>query len=333
MPVKIIDIIVPSVFNPYVVERSTELTKFIMGGIVSNDASLDALAKTGGSIINMPFWQDLTGDDEVLSDNSALTPAKIGTGTDKAVLLMRGKAWGVNDLAKALSGDDPLGVIVDKVAEFWAKKRQAVLMSSLKGVMADNLTSDGGDMQVDVSGATNADVLDATKFNADTFIEAQSTFGDTSTELSGIAMHSSVYHNLKRVDNISFEKESMGALEIKTYRGLRLIIDDSLPFTPAGGSTAASTAPKYTTYLFGNGAFGLGNGEAPVASETDRDSLAGEDVLVTRSHYILHPRGVKFNNITVAGESPLNAELALPANWTRVYDRKNVRIASIVTNG
>ena len=68
-------------------------------------------------------------------------------------------------------------------------------------------------------------------------------------------------------------------------------------------------------------------------SETDRDSLAGEDILVTRSHFLMHPRGIKFTGASVAGSSPTNAELEAAANWSRVYERGSCRIAAIHTNG
>ena len=111
MSTKIADVIVPEVFNPYVIERTAELSALVKSGIIVKDPELDALASAGGRLINMPFWKDLTGDDEVLSDNGALTPGKITAGQDVAALLMRGKAWSVNDLAKALSGDDPMRLI------------------------------------------------------------------------------------------------------------------------------------------------------------------------------------------------------------------------------
>ena len=89
----------------------------------------------------------------------------------------------------------------------------------------------------------------------------------------------------------------------------------------------------YSSYLFGSGAVGRGEGAAPVPTETDRDSLAGEDVLINRRHYILHPRGIAFQSASVAGSSPTNAELALSANWDRVYNSKNIRIVELKTNG
>lgn len=332
MSTKIADVIVPEVFNPYFLQRTMEMARFYMGGIVSNDAELDRLAASGGRLLNMPFWNDLSGDDEILSDSAALTPGKIGAGQDVAVLHMRGRAWSVNDLARALSGDDPMGAIGDLVAQYWARRYQQVGLSSLVGVFADN-ANDGSDMIANVAGATVADVSADTKFNADVFIDGQATFGDTIGGLSGIAFHPNVYHNLKKVDQISFEKESEGDLEVETYRGLRVIVDRNLPYTPAAGTGSTDAAAEYTSYLFGAGALGMGQGGAPVPSETDRDSLAGEDILVTRSHFLMHPRGVKFLDASVAGSSPTNTELEAAANWDRVYEREAVRIAAIKTNG
>lgn len=316
MSTKISDIIIPEVFNDYFINRTSEMARFYMGGIVSNDPQLNALATSGGKTINMPFWNDLTGDDEILTDSGALTPGKITSGQDVAVLHVRGRAWGANDLAQAFAVGraDPMAAIGDLVADYWARRYQQVAIASLKGVIADNLANDGGDM---VAGAGTS------AFDADLFIDGQATFGDAIGGLAGIALHPVVYHNLKKIDNISFQKESMGSLEIETYRGLRVIVDRTLPVD----------AGVYTSYLFGQGAIGMGQGAAPVPSETDRDSLAGEDYLITRTHFLMHPRGVEFTSSTVSSTSPTNANLQLAANWNRVYEREQVRIAAIRSNG
>lgn len=316
MSTKISDIIVPEVFNDYFINRTSEMARFYMGGIVSNDPQLNALATAGGKLVNMPFFNDLTGDDEILTDSGALTPGKIDSEQDIAALHARGRAWGVNDLAKAFSVGraDPMAAIGDLVSEYWARRYQQVALASLKGAVASNVANNGGDM---VAGSGT------TAFDADLFIDGQATFGDAIGGLAGIAMHPVVYHNLKKKDNISFEKESLGSLEVETYRGLRVIVDRNMPLDTG----------VYTSYLFGNGALGMGNGAAPTPSETDRDSLAGEDFLITRTHFIMHPRGIKFNNATVASTTPANGELELAANWSRVYEREQVRIAAIRSNG
>lgn len=306
---KVADVIVPEIFNPYVLNRSAELSNLIQSGIIQGGGDLDALAASGGRTIQMPFWNDLTGDDEVLSDSSPLTPGKIDTGKDVAVLLTRGKAWSTNDLAKALSGDDPMKAIGDLVASYWARRRQATTISILAGVFGSASMSDN---VLDIS----AEVGDLGVFSGSTFIDAAHKLGDAESRLTAVAVHSVTFASMRKQNLIEFVPNSQGVYNIPTYLGKNVIIDDGLPYTDG-------TA---TTYIFGQGALGLGNGAAPVPTETDRDSLQGDDILINRQHFILHPRGIKFNDVAVAGKTPTNSELANALNWTKVYDAKNVRM-------
>lgn len=309
---KIADVIVPEVFNPYVIQRTMELSALYQSGIISNNPELDRLASSGGKLINMPYWNDLTGDDEVLDDTNALTPAKITAGQDVAVLLMRGKAWSVNDLARALSGDDPMAAIGDLVAAYWARQMQKTLISLLTGVFAS--TSMDGNVHDISADATNP------KIGAESTLDALQKLGDAKNNLSAIGVHSAVETYLAKQDLIEYAPDSEGKPTVPTYLGKRVIVDDGCP----------NDAGVFTTYLFGPGAIGYGNGAASVPTETDRDSLAGDDILINRKHYILHPRGVAFQNASVAGSSPTNAELATAANWSRVYENKAIRIVKFV---
>lgn len=308
---KIADVIVPAVFNPYVIERTAELSALVKSGIIVKDTDLDALAKSGGKLLNMPYWKDLTGDSEVLSDSGALTPGKITSGQDVAALLMRGKAWAVNDLSKALSGDDPMKAIGDLVAEYWSRQKQKVLLSVLGGIFAS--ASMAGNVH-DISALTGG----AEKINGTSFIDAKTKLGDSADKLTAVMMHSSTFASLEKQNLIQFIPNSQGVVEFPSYMNRNVIVDDACPVSSG----------TYTTYLFGLGAIGEGDGEAPVPTETDRDSLAGDDILINRQHFLLHPRGVKFTNTTVAGSSPANAELATAGNWDRVYENKNIRIVA-----
>lgn len=322
------DVIVPEVFNPYVVQRTAELSALRRSGIISSNAELDRLASSGGRLINMPFWDDLTGDDEVLSDSGALTPQKITASQDVAVLLMRGKAWSANDLAKALSGDDPMRAIGDLVAEYWVRMEQKTLISIIDGVFADNVANDAGDLVKNIATEDGNTATEANKLSAEAVIDAATLLGDAAGKLTAIAVHSIVYANMQKNNLIDFEPTNTQNIGWGTYLGKTVIVDDGL--APVAGTTSGF---KYKTILFGQGAIGLGNGAAPVPTETDRDSLAGDDILINRRHYILHPRGIKFTDTSVAASSPTNAELAAAVNWDRVYEKKNIRLVELVTNG
>lgn len=314
---RIADVIVPEVFNNYVIERTAELSALIQSGIVVNDAAFDALASSGGRLINMPFWQDLTGADEVLSDQNPLQVNNIDAGQDIAVLLMRGKAWGVNDLARALSGDDPMRAIGDLVAAYWARREQAILLAILDGIFA--VANMAGNV-LDISGAQAPAVTSITDA---TFVDALQLLGDSKDKLTGVMMHSATEASLMKQGLITNELESFNGkdIRVKRFQGKQVIVDDGCPV--ANGTV-------YTTYLFGQGAIAKGNGGAPVPTETDRDSLQGNDILINRQHFILHPRGIAFQDAAVVGSSPTNLELANALNWSRVYENKNIRIAKFV---
>lgn len=310
---QIADVIIPSKFNQYVINRTAELSALSQSGIISNDPSLDALARGGGKVINMPYWNDLSGADQVLSDSTALTVNKITAGQDQAVLHLRGQAWSTNDLAHILAGSDPMAAIGDLVASYWARKRQELLFSTLKGVFAAGSMSTN---LYDISGGTGA----AAVISGNEVLNAKQKMGDAADKLTAISMHSAVFTLLQQQNLIAFIPNSQGVVNIPTYLGYRVIVDDG--HAPATG--------VYTSYLFGQGAIGLGNGMHDHPVEVDRDKLAGDDILINRQAFLLHPRGVKFTSSSVAGAAPTNAEVETAANWTRVYDAKNIRIVKFM---
>lgn len=310
------DVIVPEVFNPYVIERTAELSALVQSGIIETSPELDKLASGGGRLISMPYWQDLAGEDELLSDTRDLTPAKIEAKQDQAVLLMRGRAWAATDLAKALSGDDPMGAIANLVADYWARRRQATLLAILQGVFAASDNSMVGNTH-DIS----ADQNEST-WTAETFIDASYCLGDAESKLTGVMVHSATLASLRKQDLIEFAPDSEGKPTIPTYMGKRVIVDDGCPAAKNG---------VYTSYLFGQGAIGLGNAMPPVATEVGRNQLGGVDYLINRQHFILHPRGVKWKDEVVSQDTPMNPsneDLANGENWSRVYEAKNVRIVA-----
>lgn len=308
--VQIADVIVPEVYAPYFLEETVRLDSFIEAGIVSNGVPGLTMGK-GGKLFNMPFWSDLSGNDEVLSDSAALTPAKIGSSKDVARLQLRGKAWSANDLAGILAGDDPTKIFATRNAKYWVSRRQDILINSLTGVfsavsMAANVH--------DISGAAGAlAVIDFGKT-----VDAAAKLGDVKSKIVAIAMHSAVEAKLAKDDAIVYETYSDKKDLVPTYMGKRVIVDDNMP----------NSAGVYTTYLFGEGAIGYQPLDVAPHElyETHRDILAGDDIVATRAHFVLHPRGVKWTESSVAGAAPTNAELATAANWLRVFDPKHVPI-------
>ena len=311
---KIADVIVPEIFTPYVIEKTAEKSRILTSGIAIANPKLNELVTAGGTTMQMPYWKDLTGADEVLSDQSPLTPGKIGADKDIACLLLRGRAWGANELAGALAGDDPMAAIADRVSDYWARREQATLVSVLTGVFAAASMSNH---TLDKSAA-------ATGIDGPMVLDAKQLLGDSADQLQAIMMHSAVFTELQKQNLIQYTTTSDGKIAFPTYLGYQIITDDGMPVDTSGQT------PIYTTYLFAKGAIGRGEG-TPVSltpTETDRDSLAGEDFLINRRAFVLHPMGVKWKG-TPVGVTPSNTELATGTNWERVYEDKNIGLVAI----
>jgi hypothetical protein len=156
--------------------------------------------------------------------------------------------------------------------------------------------------------------------------------GDASDQLTTIAVHSAVMKQMVKNDDIDYIPDSNGQLTIPTYMGLRVVVDDGLTVT--AGTTDGF---KYTSVIFGNGAFGYGEGTHPNPVEVEREASQGNgggiEKLWVRKTWILHPFGFQ-NTGTPAtnGFSYTLAELAAATAWDRVIERKNVPLSFLITN-
>lgn len=328
MPItKISDVIVPELFNPYVINRTMELSAFFQSGIVVNSPEFDRLASEAARTHNMPFFEDLQGESEATLEDVKMTPAKIGSNKDVSTTILRQKMWGASNLSAALAGADPAKAIGDLVAAYWARDMQKELISILAGVFG-SYTPDGGTETTPMSDH----ILDLTKqtsaaaklISASAFIDACQLLGDAQSQLSGVAMHSATKSYLKKQNLIETQRDSTD-VEFDVYQGRRVTVDDGCPVTKDR---------VYSTYLFGNGAIAYGNGNpvGHVATETDRDKQTGGgiDYLINRKAFILHPRGIAYTGVVRENvETPLRSELAIAQNWKPVYESKQLRIVEI----
>ena len=112
------DIIIPTEFEKYAIERTAELSTFGQSGIVESAPEFNELAMGGGREVKMPFWKDLTAARQILSDSASLAVNKIAADQDIARIHNDAQVWSVNHLAKVISGDDPMQAIIDLVAAY-----------------------------------------------------------------------------------------------------------------------------------------------------------------------------------------------------------------------
>jgi hypothetical protein len=322
--VRIADVVVPDQFTAYVVDNSVEKTALYESGVVRRNGQIVTQLQAGADSFTVPFWRDLANDEaNVASDdpNVDAVPHALGTGRQLVRKAFLHNSWSAMNLASELSGGDALVRIQDRATAYWGRQFQRRLIASLRGVLADNVANDGGDMVHDISAGVGA----AAVFNATAVIEAALTLGDQVDALRAIAVHSDIYGVMLKADLIQYVPDSQGGL-IRTYRGLSVIVDDGLPVS--GGN--------YTTALFGNNAVNFAMTAPRIAQGTEVENKpssgngGGQQILHSRVNLACHPAGFSWVEGSVTAESPTIAELALAANWNRILDRKAIPIAFLI---
>lgn len=334
---RVSDVIVPEIFTPYAQLMTEEKSRLIRSGALIKDGFLDEFLAGPGLTIHAPSFKDLDNDSEnVSTDDPAVhsSPNKIGTTQEIAVRLSRNNSWSSADLVDALIGTDPMNAIANRVSDYWARRLQLAFVAVMKGIFADNAAApDAGevhlqnDMTVDVSGSAFVD--GTTNFTAEAFVDANLTMGDSMESLRLVFMHSIVYGRLQKNNMIDFVVDSEQQINIPTFLGREVIVDDGMP--NAGG--------VFETWLFGPAAVRFGRGSPKVPTAMDRDESAanggGVEILYNRVEWALHPKGHAYIGTSPIG-GPSNAatsnNLAAGTSWKRAFnERKQIKIARLIT--
>lgn len=340
--VALTDAYIPDLFTSYSVNDNVELTAFADSGVMRSSPLINNMLANGGSTITLPHWNDLDASDEPNYSNDKpddhSTPDKINSGEQTARVAFLNNSWAAADLVTELAGSSPNQRMANRVDNYWARQFQKRIIATVVGLYNDNVAANGGDMVVDASGY--ADVGEQI-FNVNNFVDAQFTMGDHVGNLGVVAMHSMVAKRITKNNEIEYIRDSEGNLLYLSYKNCRVVIDDSMP-TFGSGPTRT-----YLTVLFGAGSLTYGNGTPRVPHEIDRSPSGGHgggvEVLYSRKTWLLHPTGYKFNATTLTGNGATDdgvavknaswADLRLATNWERIYDRKNVNMAFLITKG
>jgi hypothetical protein len=340
---QISDVVVPAIFTPYAQQITEEKARLIQSGAIVRDGELDRLLAGGGLTFNAPSFKDLDSSDvERVSTDSIPyqftsgvanpDPKKIGTGTEIAVRKNRNQSWATADLVSVLNGHDPMQAIANRVGYYWTRRMQAIFIAEMKGIFANNATATDGfhvqnDMSFDVSGGGY--IAGTTDFSADAFLSAALTMGDSQDSLGMVMVHSVVYNRMQKNNLIDFIPDSEGRVNIPTFLGREVIVDDGVPFS----------STVYESWMFGAGAVRMGVGTPKIPTEVDRIAGAGNgggaEVLYNRVEWCLHPTGHAYIGTSPNG-GPDNTSgangLAAAASWKRIFpERKQIKIARLIT--
>jgi len=320
-------------------EKMRILPSLLTSGAVRQSPLFDEIANGGGISANMPFFKDITDDDDAIQvEGVAPTINNITAGLNVTPILNREKAYGSNALAAAVSDTDPVAVITDQIAIQRQKRIQKTVLAVLRGLFnfsgapaaAAALSANRSDVSSETGASPAAGlIIDTLKFN-----NAVALLGELSSDLSGGAMwvHPLIRAALRNADEIAFEKSSKGEFILETYKGIPLYVSNLL--SRAGGTSGT----VFDTYLIGAGAIGWGfkpqSSDVAVASLQyyNRPDL-NQEQLFDRIRYLVHVNGTRWGG-TPAGQSATNTELQTAASWTLVASSADrVPVVQLRTNG
>lgn len=318
-------VVVPEKFSSYVIDRATALNTLVSSGIASPDATVAQVINgtpEGGRFIQLPMWNPLEGEEDVFGEQD-VTVGNITTKEARATLLIRQRAWGSTDLAHVLGGADPMGATIQLIADWRNAREQQIYLSIMKGLFA----SENGALKEHVNDIS-AGSGEASYISRESTLDTKQLLGDHYKALGMVFMHSATYTYLQKKELIlrqPWVNPAGETIEIDTYMGYRVIVDDGMPVN----------GDVYDTYFMGKNCFIRQDGtpQGFIGTETDRDKLGAKNYLINRWCQVITPRGLSWVNegeyINPDHKYPANADLEVATNWKLVVDHKRVALACL----
>lgn len=353
----------PVAFGSYV-DRipTTKRTELVKSRVLTGNPQIKAAfsSQTGTAFATIPMKGRISGVPLNFDGQTNITSQKTTTFERGVVVIGRAQSWTELDFSTAITGGvNFMDNVAQQVAEYWDGVDQDTLLTILKGIFsmtgAKNLEFvNGHTLDITAVTGTDKDGNPLSKAGPATLNSAiQKACGDNKAAFSLAIMHSVVATNLENLNLLSYLKEtdSKGIqrdLALATWNGRIVLIDDSMPVeeVPESAQDAGDGYTKYTTYIFGNGAFDYENIGAPVPYEMSRDAATngGQDTLYSRQRKVFAPYGISYTRKTQASLSPTDAELSNGGNWSLVHngeasskaeyiDHKAIPIARIISRG
>ena len=178
----------------------------------------------------MPFWSDLPDvEADITNDNPAIlsTAQKVTASKQVVRKSFLHASWSEISLASELSGSSALVRVQSRVQAYWDRQWEKRLIASLMGVLYSNVANNGGDMVNDIHALAGTVTLPGTNitvpanaFNGLSVINTALTIGDRLSDMQAIAMHSAIYGEALKNNEIQFFKPSDNSLQIPTYKGM-----------------------------------------------------------------------------------------------------------------
>ena len=331
------------IFNrAYTSEKDPTSTVLIESGVMVEDSEIARMISGGGNFYTLPFYTDIDGDYVNYDGNTDITLDEVdAAGQMHGVVWGRAKGWTDRDFVADFSSADPMRNILNRIQKWEAKQRQALLIGILEAIFgitgaAGSYANEFATKHISNIASANSTVTDANKISLTSLRDlAVKANGDAADDYALAIMHSQVANRLSQFNVLEFYKynDANGQerdVKVGKSGNMLVLVCDEVPHSV----NATSGAMEYTTYCFGRGTIGYAKAAVDHPSEQFRNQTknGGMDCLVTRFRETILPYGFSFEmaNLPV---SPTDAQICTTANWSIVYQPKNIYLAKLVSNG
>lgn len=232
----------------------------------------EAMLGEEGDAVKFPRWNPL-GSMGALTEDVAMTPERLTSSVDQAVVQVAGKAAEITDWASLAARGDPseeIGRQMARLAQIYVDSRLIV-----EAETTSLLTDDSGGSVATYNG----------------FIDAlQANWGDKAFEdMGGIIVHSKVLSDMQKTTqwtdmqntgaNASFANRQRGArTPMGLWAGFPVYVSDQL---------TVGAGPVYDCLILKRGALGL-KFQRELLVESDRDILKKSDVIAGDVRFAVH---------------------------------------------
>ena len=313
-------------------------------------------SQTGTFYAVIPFFGLIGGDALNYDGETDLTADRTDTFEQGVFVYGRMKGWTEADFSYDITGGvDFMANVRNQINRYWNDVDQGTLLAILEGIFGMAATGTGAiktanaefvdkhTYDISDNAAKEDQYMGATSLN----VAIQKACGDNKQKFSLVICHSTVSTNLENLKLLAYLKytDAEGIdrdLEMGTWNGRLVIIDDSMPIEVVEGSEGADSYTKYTSYILGEGAIGFEPVGAKVPYEMVRDAKTkgGEDTLISRKRNAVSVAGISYLKAEQKTNSPTDEELKKGKNWSLVSNSDNktvahkaVPIARIISRG
>ena len=334
-------------FRGYLTEAIFQNSAFYTSGIL--EAS-PLLSNVVGTRVEAPFFAPLnyveervdSSDSWGLNQSGYYTSQKTRANTQYATITTRGAMFSADDLSRYETGEDALANIRSQLARDMARKMDQKLISQVFGLVSDPNGPLNATHSCDVSqNGVVANTLLENTLNPATVTGAKYLLGEKADSINAIAVHPDVaayletagmlsYTNVTNPANaaqIAWAGGGIGVTDtaIRTFAGLRLVVDEQLPVVDNG----AGNARQYHCYLFQNGVVKTGQ-QFPLLIETERNIASLQNAFAVTYSNIMHVMGTSWN---ANFDGPTNAQLRDGTNFQLAFDEpRNIPLVELIVN-